>query len=341
LALAPRPHSAVTRSIYLGTLAAVVVVIVLSVVIYRSAVADAVAQHSIQQLATVRIGAVGVQGEIQALAARLRQFGSLPSVQNLDVPFLSQRVDAVFGDNPKGIMRYVVRVGADGKLYSWTPDGALQDNGIQAGPDAAVWARLSNRANAGRPSMAHPWWMRDAPPNLRAVIIPIFRISPSLDHPTPPNDFNGVLAIVFDLDKVVEAYLPPAVASLARDQLVIGLATPDFGVRIGSDNASIVSTRADPHDHQEAEGTSLLDEAEGRRLHAWSKLDAAGETWLVASSARYDLVARDVRASSLGQLGITALLLLAAPVVGWLIARREQTVREEQRNLERRLAQSQ
>jgi signal transduction histidine kinase/CheY-like chemotaxis protein len=131
------------------------------------------------------------------------------------------------------------------------------------------------------------------------------------------------------------------VASLAHDQLVVGLATPDFGVRIGSDNASIVSTKADPHDHQESEGTSLLDDAAGRRLHAWSKLDAAGETWLVASSARYDLVARDVRASSLGQLGITALLLLAAPIVGWLIARREQTVQEEQRNLERRLAESQ
>jgi hypothetical protein len=289
-------------------------VAVLSVVIYRSAVDDAVAQHSIQQLATVRTGAVGVQGEIQALSARLRQFGSLPSVQNLDVPFLSQRVDAAFGDNPKGIMRYVVRVGADGKLYSWTPDGTLQDNGNQTRPDVEAWARISNRANTGRPSISHPWWMRDAAPNLRAVVIPIYRISPSSDHPTPLNDFNGVLAIVFDLNKVVEAYLGPAVRSLPRDQPVIGLATPDFGVRIGSDNASIVSTRADPHDHHEFEGTSLLDDAAGRRLHAWSKLDAAGETWLVASSARYEVVARDVRASSLGQLGITALLLLAAPL---------------------------
>ena len=47
----------------------------------------------------VRTAAVGVQGEIQGLAARLKQFSSLPSVQNLDVAFLGQRVDAAFGEN--------------------------------------------------------------------------------------------------------------------------------------------------------------------------------------------------------------------------------------------------
>ena len=78
LSLAPRPPSAVTRSIYLGTLAAIAVVATLSMVIYRSAVDEAVAQHSSQQLAMVRTAAVGVQGEIQAMTARLRQFGSLP-----------------------------------------------------------------------------------------------------------------------------------------------------------------------------------------------------------------------------------------------------------------------
>ena len=53
--------------------------------IYRSAVDDAVAQHSNQQLAMVRTAAVGVHGEIQAMTARLRQFASLPSIQNIDV----------------------------------------------------------------------------------------------------------------------------------------------------------------------------------------------------------------------------------------------------------------
>lgn len=100
----PLPESAVTRSIYLGTFAAIAIVAALSVFIYRSAVDDAVAQHAAQQLATVRTAAVGVQGEIQALTARLRQFQSLPSVQNLDVAFLSQRVEAAFGDNASGLI---------------------------------------------------------------------------------------------------------------------------------------------------------------------------------------------------------------------------------------------
>ncbi len=81
----PSPSSSVTRAIYLGTLAALAVVATLSVVIYRSAVRDTVAQHSTQQMAMVRTASVGVQGEIQGLSARLKQFNSLPSVQNLDV----------------------------------------------------------------------------------------------------------------------------------------------------------------------------------------------------------------------------------------------------------------
>ena len=82
-------------------------------VIYRSAVDDAVAQHSSQQLAMVRTAAVGVQAEIQAMTARLRQFGSLPSVQNLDVAVLSQRVDAAFGENATGLINLIVRADAE------------------------------------------------------------------------------------------------------------------------------------------------------------------------------------------------------------------------------------
>ena len=36
------------------------------------------------------------------MTARLRQFNSLPSVQNLDVEVLSQRVEAAFGENAPG-----------------------------------------------------------------------------------------------------------------------------------------------------------------------------------------------------------------------------------------------
>src|SRR5918993_3700011 len=99
--------SAVTRLIWLSTLAVVAVVATLSVVIYQSAVADTVERHSNQQLAMVRTAAVAVQAEIQSMSAQLRQFNSLPSVQNID-PVLPQRIDAAFGVNASKTIDLVV-----------------------------------------------------------------------------------------------------------------------------------------------------------------------------------------------------------------------------------------
>src|SRR5688572_18147323 len=108
--------SAVTRLIWLSTLAVVGVVATLSVVIYQSAVADAVARHSSQQLAMVRTAAVAVEAEIQSMSAQLRQFNSLPSVQNID-PVLSQRVEAAFGGNASTLINFIVRLDAEGRLH--------------------------------------------------------------------------------------------------------------------------------------------------------------------------------------------------------------------------------
>ena len=75
----PSPTFSVTRAIYLSTLAALAVVATLSVVIYRSAVRDTVAQHSTQQLAMVRTAAVGVKGEDPTVATVL-----IPRVMTAD-----------------------------------------------------------------------------------------------------------------------------------------------------------------------------------------------------------------------------------------------------------------
>jgi len=339
LALAPPPPSAVTRSIYLGTFAALAVVATLSVVTYRSAVNEAVAQNSAQQLATVRTAAVGIDGEIQSLAAQLRQFGSLPSVQNLDIPFLSQRVDAAFGDNTNSLITMIVRADTKGRLYLWTPKGQMLGRGEMEYHDADLEKWASDRANASKIRMVHDWGASVS--SRRALMIPIWRTAPSGEHPAPPNDYNGVLAIIVDLNRFVEVYLGPAMADLSDSRLVVGLATPEFGVRMGPGKVGVAPTPADAHHHLERQGTMILNDAEGRRLHAWAKLDAADETWLVASSARYSLVAGDLRRSAMGQLALTALLLVAVPLVGWVLARRERNIQEEQRGLERRLAESQ
>ena len=339
LSLAPRPPSAVTRSIYLGTFAAIAVVATLSIVIYRSAVDEAVAQNSTQQLAMVRTAAVGVHGEIQAMTARLRQFGSLPSVQNLDVPVLSQRVDAAFGENASGLINLIVRADAAGHLYFWSPKGELLGKGDATYKDEDLWQWASNRANANQVRMIHGW--ANATSSRRAIAVPVWRSSPSAENPKPTNEFNGVLALVIDINRFVEVYLGPAMNDLSDSRLVVGLATPEFGVRMGPGREGVAPTPADAHNHAERQGTTILDDAEGRRLHAWAKLDAADETWMVASSARYSLVSGQIRRSAMAQLGLTAMLLIAVPLVGFLIARRERQIQQEQRNLERRLAESQ
>ena len=337
--MAPRPPvSAVTRSIYLGTLAALAVIATLSVVIYRAAVRDAINQHSIQQLAVVRTAAVGVKGEIEALSARMRQFSSLPSVQNLDLEVLSQRVQAAFGDNASGLVNLIVRAQPDGRLHYWTPNGDYGTAQYQAA-SAEFWAWASNRANANQIRMLHGW--ANAAPTRRALIMPVWRTAPSAETPNPSNDFAGVVSLVVDLNRFVQVYLGPAMDDLAGARMIVGLATPQTGVRMGPGKTDLVPTPADPHNHLENQGTSILEDAGGRRLHAWSKLAAADETWLIASSVDYEIVAAQIQRSAIGQLALTGALLVAVPLVGFLIARRERRVQEEQRRLERQLAESQ
>jgi signal transduction histidine kinase len=334
----PNSQSAVTRSIYFGTFAALAVVATLSVVIYRSAVNDAVTQNASQQLAMVRTAAVAIEGEIHSMTARMRQFSSLPSVQNLEVDVLSQRISAAFGDNASGLINLIGRADANGHLYFWTPQGQLVVKDMTY-RDEALWQWASNRANANQARLVHGW--NNSVSSRRALVMPVWRSSPSTEVPKPANDFAGLIAIVVDVNRFVEVYLGPAMSDIADSRLVVGLATPEFGVRLGPGRGGVAPAPADAHQHAERQGTTILDDAEGRRLHAWAKLDAADETWIVASSALYSLVSGQIQRSAMAQLALTACLLIAVPIVGFMIASRERRIQDEQRGLERRLADSQ
>ena len=336
--MAASTPSAVTRFIWLFTLAAIAVVATLSVVIYRSAVADTVERHSNQQLAMVRTSAVAVQAEIQSMSAQLRQFNSLPSVQNID-PVLPQRIDAAFGVNASRLIDVIARIDANGRVFSWTSTGEERGKGetVYSDPALAQWA--GNRANINQIRIYKGWI--NSQPSQRALVMPVWRTAPSGETPKPLNDYNGVLAIAFDLNDFVEVYLGPTFDELSEDQLIVGLATPDFGVRMGPGRSSIAPAAADAHQHLETQGTSILEDASGRRLHAWSKFLAANETWLVASSSSYDVVAAQIQRSALNQLALSVALLIAVPIAGFLVARRERLAQQEQRRLERQLGESQ
>ena len=334
--MAPSPPSAVTRFIWLFTLAAILVVATLSVVIYRTAVNESLAQHSSQLLAMVRTAAVAVEAEINSMSSQLRQFNSLPSVQNID-PVLSQRVHAAFGVQPSSLINRIVRADAKGRLYHWRPSGEQTAAGQSEYIDKTLWQWASNRANMNQIRVFQGW--ANSLPSSRALVTPVWRTALSAENPTPDNDFNGVLAMVIDLNRFVEVYLGPALDDLADNQLVVGLATPNFGVLMRHGRAGVVPSTADAHNHAERQGTSVLEDESGRRLHAWAKLTAADETWMVASAASYDLVAS--QRSVLNPLALSAALLVAVPIAGFLVARRERRAQDEQRRLERQLAESQ
>jgi len=332
------PPSAVTRFIWLITLAAIAVVATLSIVIYRSAVTDTVERHSSQQLAMLRTAAVAVQAEIQSISAQLRQFNSIPSTQNID-PVLSQRINASFGNNASTVIDLIVRVDANSRLHFWTPTGEQGAKGDDVAQDTALRAWASSRANMNQ-IRVHRGWV-NSQPSQRALVIPVWRTAPSAENPKPLNDYNGVLAITFDLNDLVETYLGPTLDELSADGLIVGLATPDYGVRMGPGRSGVAPAAADAHQHLEPQGTSILEDAAGRRLHAWAKFTAANETWLLASSAGYDVVAAQIQRSALNQLALTTALLIAVPIAGFLVVRRERRVQQEQRSLERQLAESQ
>ena len=333
--------TAVTRAIVLGTVAALIVVGTLSVLIYRSSVSGAVAQHSTQQLAMVRTGAAGIEGELRGLSALLRQFNSLPSVQNLDVSFLGPRISAAFGGDADGTIRFIVRIDARGRLYSWLPSGELRQSGTVVTEDPAQWPWFADPANRGQTLMVKAWPGLSPAARYRALATPVWRTAPSGENPNPSNDFNGLFAFVIDLDQLVERYMGPAINELDGEGLVVGLATGDYGVLIGPGKVGLTPGSNDKHNHQEAQGASILKDRDGRRIHTWTKLQAASETWLVASSSQYDRVAAQVRLSATGQLALMAMLLVAVPLGGWLLYRRERNTQEGQRQLERQLAESQ
>ncbi len=337
--MAPYPLSAVTRGIYIGTVAAIVLVGTLSYVIFRSAVDDAVAQSANQQLATVRTAAVGVQAELESVSAQLRQFSSLPSVQSLDVPYLGQRVAAAFAGAASGRIRSVVRIDREGRLFVWSTSGELLVNGAPMHQSDELWSWGRNQEHALQVRMLASW--DRSTPTERAMVVPIWRNSPSAQLPDPPRDFNGVLALVIDLERLMRTYLDPARRELATSAMVVGLATPGFGMRLGPGQSPPTFSRGDAHQHESEYGSELLEGSEARSLHAWAKFRVADETWMIASSASAALVSGQIRRPAMAQLGLTATLLVAVPIVGWLILKRERDLQMEQRNLERRLAESQ
>ncbi len=188
---------AVTRFIWLFTLAAIAVVATLSVVIYRNAASETVAQHSSQQLAMVRTAAVAVEAEIRSMSAQLRQFNSLPSVQNHRSgaqPARARRLrrTAQLAHQPDRPRR---RAGPATSLDAGRDTDSREGNRHISIRNCGSGRRIARTSI--RFVSIHGW--ANSVPSRRALVVPVWRTAPSAENPKPSNDFNGVLALVIDL----------------------------------------------------------------------------------------------------------------------------------------------
>ncbi len=329
-----------TRIIYLVTIAALVLIAALSLAIYRSAERDAVAAYSSQQLAVTGAVASAIQSEIDALSERLRLFGTLPSVQMPSVEYVGGRVNAAFGRDRRGLVTEVARVDATGHAYHWSTDGRLIVNGAVTRVDADMRARVADRAHEGDVLLAPVWWQETAPAHLRALVTPVWRTASSLEIPTPPNDFNGILALVIDVRRLAELYLGRASTDLIEDRQLMEMGRGGPAVVVGATGGRFV-TGISTHVDDQAAGTTVIDGPIGRRVHSWSRFIAADHTWLVETSAPYERITARVRRSAFGQLYLTLALFLAVTLAAWLLVRRERRAEEERGALRLQLAHAQ
>lgn len=327
-----------TRIIYFVTTVALAVIAALSLQIYRSAERDAIESYSSQQLVITGAVAAAIQSEIDALSIQVRQFATLPSVQTPTPGFTGQRVEAAFGANPKGLVQQVARIDASGRAFYWSMDGTLTTETGDLRPDPVTWRLLSDRANKDVTLLAPVWWEAGPPVDRRALIVPIWRTSPSLEIPEPPDDFNGALALVIDAQELAALYLAGVAADLAEGTQLMVMGTGGPSIQVNADGAEVVGATTPAHTPSSPQGTAIVDDTTGRAVHAWSTFSAANNTWRVETSAPYQRITSRVRRSAVSQLTVTTAMMLALPFAAWLLLRREHRVKEEQRSLQAQLA---
>ena len=311
--------TAVTRAIVLGTLAALIVVGTLSVLIYRSTVSGAIAQHSAQQLAMVRTAAdrrpgrdsrpVGAAAPVQQPAQRAEPRRRVPG-------------PAHRGRLRRELQRHRPLRGSPRRRW---PPVLLDAEGRADGQRACrrAWIRRSGAGmqRSGQPRTRSGWDRPGGCPSRRSTCACCSRRcgEPRRAARTrlPPMTSTARVGLAIDLSRLVEVYLGPAITELADDQLVVGLPTRRFRRADGTGRPGHHARLRPIRTHtSNRRGSPFSMTQDGRRIHAWSQLDAADQSWLVASSSPYDRVAAQVQRSATGQLALMTMLLVAVPLGG-------------------------
>ena len=321
------------RLIFAATAAILLLLALLSVLIYWETDREVVAAFSEQQLAVARTLSVSVQADVRALTASLRQLNTLPSIQGLDLEFIGQRVRAAFEPDSSGLILQVVRIDASQRRFAWSLHGERLANAATGIRDQNVWRWFADRAHEGQLRIGPVWWDPSAPAHQRAVAMPVWRVATSAPTPVPPNDFNGVVAFVIDIERLLQLYVRPAAIEATQRTFWLDLGD-GTRVHLGSDVPApdvLAASRS------QTEGTEIT----GGHVWAWAHMPVPGASWALILGSPYSIASARVRDASLRQLGIVAALLVLVPAVGWLLVQREREAQEERRALQAQLSQAQ
>ncbi|MDP1570151.1 MAG: ATP-binding protein [Vicinamibacterales bacterium] len=328
------------RSIYGATFLVLVLVAALSVLSYRATERDLVGAFANERLAVARTVAVALETEVQALESALRQLRALPSVQLIDTPFVSSRIAMTFDGDTTRIVREIVRVDAERRRSTWTPDGAVVADREPLAIDDAEWARLADPARASTFTITRAWH-RPLDDQLRQITLPVRHVSPNDTTPVAPGTFVGVLAFVVDVQQVIRTFARPGDMEALGAVLVLLDGDGEAIVYLNGRPAALPLPVV-PAMREQAEGRAVVPGAGGEGVTAaWSAVAASDQTWTVRIDTPLSLVAPGVRTGALRQLWLIGLLMLAVPFVAWVLVRRERRAEEDRLHLQAQLLQAQ
>jgi PAS domain S-box-containing protein len=298
---------------------------------YDRAIEAAAEQRAARQRAMARTIAVGLEVDLEARIAALRQLGAIPSVQQVDEVFLPSRLDQGLSSRDPRVGAEIIRGTPDGRTLSWRPGMDTLAAGAVMAAEVWAWARSASSSDEAKA------FVQPDDGETRAsldLVIPIFHTATSPNFPTATGAYLGWLATRVDLASLAVSFFDPVLEGMSDTALAI---ISIEGARLlrqrplrGTHAAAAEAFWPSSSDHWaeiegHRDGARLLDTPGGRRIVAWATVDVAGLPLLVQADAPIEVAIAPVRATFLHQLLPFALLSLALVAFAWMYLRSEQT----------------
>ena len=294
---------------------------------FRETVREAIDVFGRRQTALAQAIAAGLQAELEARAASVRQLNALPSVQHVDGHYLASRLRETFSFDSKGMVTEIQRVGLDARVYVWEPglDGLREvrrDDG-----DRLAWAR--DPANRARIRASVISEHRGGLPSQLLLMTPTYETAVSPSYPPPTGALRGLLGLQLSFAPLAARYLDTA-ASGAGGTAVTVLAdegrTVLYRRAAGPGGKEWTLTPALWRDFVDARvGTRTLRTGSGLRVVSWAAFVVGDLPILIRCDVPYSVAAASVRRAFSRQLTPFAMLSAVLCLLAWTVVRHDQS----------------